>query len=75
VVEHSPHNPKLKGSCPLTFAGTRRENKAKMIVRLYLLWASSDSTVVEHSPHTPRFKGSCPVITAASTGREIIAEK
>ncbi len=55
VVEHSPHNPMVKGSNP---ASTRRVIMAKMSKQ-----DSASSALVEYSPHNITVKGSNPTDT------------
>ncbi len=61
MVEHSPHQPKVKGSCPAAVTDTGREKMSNN-------QANSSSTVVEHLPHQPKVKGSSPG-AVAGTGR------
>ncbi len=61
VVEHLPHQPKVKGLFPATIADTRRTQS------FYKNELSGGSMVVEHLSHQTKVKGSS-LATTADTG-------
>ncbi len=66
VVEHSSHQPKVKGSCLGAVTDTGREKMSNN-------QANSSSTMVEHSSHQPKVKGSCPG-AVTGTGSEAMVK-
>jgi hypothetical protein len=67
VVEHSLHQPKVKGSCLGAVTDTGREKMRNN-------QPNSSSTMVKHSSHQPKVKGSCPG-AVTGTGREALVKK
>ncbi len=48
VTQHLPHHPKVKGSSPVTAAGSGREIKGENYDKK---WTNGGGKVVHHSPH------------------------